>query len=153
MPMRLPTLLAVILLSAQAGHVTAAHCGTSSAHIHLHSPGVSVEGTLKSVKTEATSSKGKSVNNAGDSLRSYVHGHLSVRNIGINDIKVDIRRYRLVFKNELSSSPYIDSVAHFIIRESILMPNEKISYNVYWVFENSRLDEKHIDELRLIEGK
>ncbi|WP_298269793.1 hypothetical protein, partial [Geobacter sp.] len=68
---------------------------------------------------------------------TYVYAKIEIINYSNLPTKYNIGRYYLSYNNKISSGIYIDSVANYLIVESILKPNEKITKSVYWVFQEA----------------
>lgn len=72
-----------------------------------------------------------------DSHKMFIYGNITIENISIEKVIVNLGDVFLRLSNgEISSKIYIDSIASIIIQDIILNIGQKISYDVYWFFEN-----------------
>lgn len=118
--------------------------------LELRDDGLKVNCIIASLTRKTLSSEDRATFGTAASVRTFVYGQITVRNIMDRAVVFDPRHYRLSLLGRESSKPYVDSVADFLLKSEILEPHQSKVLNVYWVFPDTVV-EAQVKEMKLIQ--
>jgi hypothetical protein len=130
--------------------ITVGSCNKMDYKTTMENDKIRVECTLQRLKVCRVSEEDKNTFSIASDTLSTVYGDIDITNLTRGEVTYNLKNYRLVLSDNISSDLCIDSFVDFLLVDKVLRAGEHLRESVYWVFKG-KLDTADIGELKLIE--
>jgi len=111
--------------------------------------GVDITCNITKIKVKDVSEKDRRIFAIKNNKQTWIFASLNLENQSDKVKIINLKNYCLSCQNRKSSETDIDSYIDYIIMDKKLLPKEKFTAKVYWVFDGELL-KNDLDQIKLV---